>query len=119
MQAAIDMASSAGVAMVGVKNSNHFGIASFYSMLALEADMIGIVLTNASPAIAPYGTATPLFGTNPLSIAVPASKEETYRFGYGHVDCGQGGKIRYAALKGEGFRRDGGWTPGGYADDRS
>ncbi len=102
MQAAIDMASSAGVAMVGVKNSNHFGIASYYSMLALEADMIGIVLTNASPAIAPYGTATPLFGTNPLSIAVPASKEKPIVLDMAMSTVARG-KIRYAALKGEGI----------------
>lgn len=74
MKAAIDMARIYGIGLVAVKNSNHFGVASYFSMLASKEDMIGLVMTNASPAIAPFGTKTPLLGTNPLTVAVPAKR---------------------------------------------
>ena len=48
MQLAIEKAREYGCGMVAVKNSNHFGITAYYSMLAVEADMVGIVMTNAS-----------------------------------------------------------------------
>ncbi len=72
MKQAMEIAGLYGIGMVAVKNSNHFGVASYYSMMALEKDMIGLVITNASPAIAPFGTKTPFLGTNPLTVAVPA-----------------------------------------------
>ncbi|HHV19043.1 MAG TPA: Ldh family oxidoreductase [Thermoanaerobacterales bacterium] len=99
MKAAIDIARVYGIGMVGVKNSNHFGIASYYSMLALEEDMIGLVITHSSPAIAPYGTTKPLLGTNPLSIAVPADKQKPIVLDMSMSMVARG-KIRYAALTG-------------------
>lgn len=72
MKQAMSIARLYGIGMAAVKNSNHFGVASYYSMLALEENMIGLVMTNASPAIAPFGTKTPLLGTNPLTVSVPA-----------------------------------------------
>ena len=76
MTLAIDKAQVNGIGMVAVKNSNHFGVAAFYAMKALSNDMIGNgSCTNASPAIAPFNTRTPLMGTNPIVIAVPAAKQ--------------------------------------------
>lgn len=72
MEQVIKIARVYGIGMVAVKNSNHFGVASYYSMMALKENMIGLVMTNASPAIAPFGTKAPLLGTNPLTVAVPA-----------------------------------------------
>jgi LDH2 family malate/lactate/ureidoglycolate dehydrogenase len=72
MKEAINIARIYGIGMVTVKDSNHFGVASYFSMMASKEDMIGLVMTNASPAIAPFGTKTPLLGTNPLTVAVPA-----------------------------------------------
>jgi len=100
MTAAIEIASLYGIGVVGVKNSNHFGIASYYSMLALEKDMIGIVMTHASPAIAPFGTKTPLLGTNPLTAAVPTSKEIPIVLDMSMSTVARG-KIRYSAMKNE------------------
>jgi LDH2 family malate/lactate/ureidoglycolate dehydrogenase len=100
MNTAVDIAKTYGVAMVGVKNSNHFGIASYYSMIALESDMIGIVTTHSSPAIAPYGTVVPLLGTNPISIAVPVSNGKPIVLDMSMSTVARG-KIRYSALKGE------------------
>ena len=99
MKAAMDIAKLYGIGLVGVKNSNHFGIASYYSMLALEEDMIGVVLTHSSPAIAPFGTKQPLLGTNPLSVAVPADKHKPIVLDMSMSVVARG-KIRYAALTG-------------------
>ena len=64
-----------GVSFVAVKNSNHFGIGAYYAMMALEEDMIGIVGTNTSPLMAPFGGKEPLLGTNPIAVAVPTKEE--------------------------------------------
>lgn len=100
MNTAVDIARIYGIGLVGVKNSNHFGIASYYSMLALQKGMIGIVLTHSSPAIAPYGTITPLLGTNPLSIAILSKNDKPIVLDMSMSTVARG-KIRYAALAGE------------------
>ena len=73
MAMAIEKAKSNGVALVAVKNSNHFGAAAYFARMACEADMIGLVTTNAAPSIAPYGAKVALVGTNPLCAAIPAA----------------------------------------------
>lgn len=74
MQIAIRKAKEAGVSYVLVKNSNHLGACAYYSMMALDYDMIGVTSTNASPRLAPTGGVERLLGNNPWSIAVPAGK---------------------------------------------
>lgn len=71
MELCIKKATSYGIGLVGVRNSNNFGTASFISEQATTQGMIGIVLGNSGPAIAPTGGSRPLFGTNPLGIAFP------------------------------------------------
>ncbi len=64
-----------GIALVGVKGSNHFGMAAHYAMKALP-DMIGVVLTISNiNTMAPWGGLDVLLGNNPIAIAVPAGKE--------------------------------------------
>ncbi|MEI9934081.1 MAG: Ldh family oxidoreductase [Ferruginibacter sp.] len=75
MQIAIDKAKNVGTGWVSVKNSNHFGIAGFHAMMALEHDMIGIAMTNASPLVAPTFSIERLLGTNPIAVAIPAGNE--------------------------------------------
>lgn len=72
MDIAIKKAEDSGASIVAVKNSNHFGVAAFYAMRAVAAQMIGVVLTNASPAMTPYNAKKRLLGTNPLAVAIPA-----------------------------------------------
>ena len=98
MKTAIDMARIYGIGLVAVKNSNHFGVASYYSMMASEEDMIGLVMTNASPAIAPFGTKTPLLGTNPLTVAVPAKTGKPIVLDMSMSTVARG-KIRMSALQ--------------------
>src|SRR5690348_1984641 len=53
MQVAIEKAKKVGTGWVSVQNSNHFGIAGYHAMMALEYEMIGMAMTNASPLVAP------------------------------------------------------------------
>lgn len=78
MKIAIKKAKQVGTGWVSVENSNHFGIAGYHSMMALEHDMIGISMTNASPLVAPTFSTERLLGTNPISIAIPAGKEAPF-----------------------------------------
>ena len=76
MQIAIDKAHAVGTGWVSVKNSNHFGIAGSYVMMALQHDMIGIAMTNASATVAPTFSKERLLGTNPIAVAIPAGNEQ-------------------------------------------
>ncbi len=78
METAIRKAQDAGTGWVSVRNSNHFGIAAYHAMLALEHDMIGIALTNASPLVAPTFSTERLLGTNPICVAIPAGIEPPF-----------------------------------------
>lgn len=78
MQIAIDKAKNVGTGWVSVKNSNHFGIAGIHAMMALEHDMIGIAMTNASPLVAPTFSVERLLGTNPIAVAIPAGNEPPF-----------------------------------------
>jgi len=75
MQMAIDKAKKYGTAMVVAKNSTHFGIAGYYSMMAADAGMIGITGTNARPSVSPTYGYEPMMGTNPLTIAMPTDED--------------------------------------------
>ncbi len=78
MQVAIDKAKNVGTGWVSVKNSNHFGIAGYHAMMALEHDMIGIAMTNASALVAPTFSIEKMLGTNPIAVAIPAGKQPPF-----------------------------------------
>lgn len=75
MELAIEKSKQSFISMISVRNSNHFGIAGFYSMMALEHDMIGISSTNANALVAPTFSVDRMLGTNPIAFAVPTGKE--------------------------------------------
>jgi L-2-hydroxycarboxylate dehydrogenase (NAD+) len=78
MEIAIQKAKVAGTGWVAVKNSNHFGIAGYHAMMALNHDMIGIAMTNASPLVAPTFSVERLLGTNPICVAIPAGEQPAF-----------------------------------------
>jgi L-2-hydroxycarboxylate dehydrogenase (NAD+) len=78
MEIAIKKAREVGTGWVAVKNSNHFGIAGYHAMMALQHDMIGMAMTNASPLVAPTFSVERLLGTNPIAVAIPADKQPPY-----------------------------------------
>lgn len=71
---AMDKAALHGSGWASVCNTNHYGIASYYSFKALERDMIGWSMTNTTKLVAPLWGAERMLGTNPISIAFPGLK---------------------------------------------
>jgi LDH2 family malate/lactate/ureidoglycolate dehydrogenase len=78
MQLAIKKAHEHSLGFVAVRNSNHFGIAGYYAMMALEEDMIGVCTTNSEVLVVPTFARNAVLGTNPIAIAVPAGNERSY-----------------------------------------
>ncbi len=74
MKIAIEKANTYGSGWVAVKNSNHYGIAGYHALMAVDQDMIGVSMTNASPLVAPTYSSERLLGTNPMCYAFPAGK---------------------------------------------
>ena len=72
---AMNKASEAGTGWVSVSNTNHYGIAGYYVIKALEKDLIGWSMTNTTKLVAPLWGAERMLGTNPIAIAFPAKEE--------------------------------------------
>ena len=71
MSRAVEKAKTTGIAMVGVRHSNHFGIAGYHAMTAAKQGLVGWAFTNAKAEMAPWGSAQAVLGTNPWGIAIP------------------------------------------------
>lgn len=78
MKQVIGKAEKGNLAMAMVGNSNHFGIAGFYAMMALEHDMLGFSFTNTAALGVPVGGRDVMFGTNPMAFAAPAGKHQAF-----------------------------------------
>ncbi|KAG4069402.1 hypothetical protein HA402_012255 [Bradysia odoriphaga] len=78
MEIAMQKAAAVGTGWVSVKNSNHFGIAGYHAMKALDQDMIGMAMTNASPLVAPTFSTERMLGTNPIAVAIPAKEQPAF-----------------------------------------
>jgi len=100
MEIAIEKARAAGTGWVATRNSNHFGIAGYYAMMALQSDMIGICLTNANPLVAPTFSISRMMGTNPIAVAIPAMKQPPYVADFATTPIARG-KLAVAEKKGE------------------
>lgn len=109
MKLAIEKAKNVGSGWVSVRNSNHYGIAGYYAMMALEEDCIGIAMTNASPLVAPTFSNERLLGTNPIAVAIPADKEPPFVLDMATTTAANG--------KLEILQRKGGVMPTGWAQD--
>ena len=75
MEMAIEKAKKYGLGAVAVRNSSHFGIAGYYSLMAIKEGMIGLVTTNARPSIPPTFGSEPMLGTNPLTFGAPTDEK--------------------------------------------
>ena len=78
MDLAIEKALKNGFGFVAVGNSNHYGIAAYYSLMALKHDLIGISLTNSDAYVVPTFGRSVMLGTNPISVTVPTKKEKPF-----------------------------------------
>ena len=100
MQTAIKKAKESGSGWVSTRGSNHYGIAGYYAMMALEHDMIGMSMTNANPLVAPTFSISRLLGTNPIAVAVPAGKHPPFVADFATTPIARG-KLAVAEKKGE------------------
>jgi LDH2 family malate/lactate/ureidoglycolate dehydrogenase len=107
---ALDKAAGAGTGWVAVRHTNHFGIAGYYVLQALERDMIGWAMTNTTKAVAPLWGAERMLGTNPIAIGFPGKEEPPIVLDMS-TSAVPLGKIEIAVRKGEGI-------PAGWAVDR-
>lgn len=110
MKIAIEKAKNAGTGWVSVQNSNHFGIAAHHAMMALEEDMMGIAMTNASPLVAPTFSIDKMLGTNPICVAAPAGEEPPFVADLATTTAANG--------KLEILQRKNLQTPGGWVQDK-
>jgi LDH2 family malate/lactate/ureidoglycolate dehydrogenase len=78
MLTAIEKARAYGCGFATVRNSNHYGIAGYYAMMALDHDMIGMSTTNADVLVVPTFSRDAMYGTNPIAVAVPAGQEKPF-----------------------------------------
>lgn len=107
MQVAIAKARLAGTGWVAVKNSNHFGIAGYHAMMALEHEMIGMAMTNASALVAPTFSTERLLGTNPVAVAVPAGDEAPFVADFATTTAANG---KLEILQRKGMTTPNGWV---------
>src|SRR5215471_9820580 len=97
---AMDMAEKYGTGWVSVCNTNHFGIAGYYALQALERDLIGWAMTNSTKLVAPLWGAERMLGTNPIAIAFPGKEEPPIVIDMA-TSAAAYGKIEIARRKGE------------------
>ena len=110
MELAIDKARKYGLGMVVARNSTHFGIAGYYSIMATKAGMIGLCGTNARPSIAPTFGVENMLGTNPLVFAFPTDEDFPFVNDYA-TSITQRGRI-------EEYAREGKTCPPGWVIDQ-
>ena len=100
MQDAIRRAKAHGIGAVALRNSNHFGTAMYFTLMAARAGCVGFLSTNASPAMAPWGGRKKTVGTNPWSWAAPAGKLAPLVLDIANTGVARG-KIYLARQKGQ------------------
>lgn len=104
---AMAKAEDAGSGWVSVCNTNHYGIAGYYVLQALERDLIGWSMTNSTKLVAPLWGADRMLGTNPIAIAFPGHRHPPIVIDMATSACAYG-KIEMARRRHEPVPR--GWA---------
>lgn len=78
MQLVLEKAKKNNISFAAVRDSNHYGIAGYYAMMALPENLIGFSATNSFPLVVPTFSKNALLGTNPLAVAVPVQGETDF-----------------------------------------
>jgi LDH2 family malate/lactate/ureidoglycolate dehydrogenase len=101
MRLAIEKSRAAGVGAVAVRNSNHFGAAGVYALMAAEAGLIGVATSGVwNVAIVPTFGVDPMFGTNPIAFAAPAGRNPPFVLDMA-TSTAAIGKVKLAKMRGE------------------
>ena len=114
MRRAVQKAKTTGIAMVGVRHSNHFGIAGYHAMTAAEQGLIGWSFTNAAAEMAPWGSAKAVLGTNPWGIAIPRDNDHAIVLDMALTMSGKG-MMRWYEREGRAMPDNWALTPAGEA----
>jgi LDH2 family malate/lactate/ureidoglycolate dehydrogenase len=96
----IERARTHGISGVAVRDSGHFGTAAYFTRQAAEAGCVALLVTNASPAMAPWGGRVKAIGTNPWSVAAPAGRHGVVVMDLANTAVARG-KVYLAAERGE------------------
>jgi L-2-hydroxycarboxylate dehydrogenase (NAD+) len=110
MKKAIELARDHGIAFTAVRNSNHYGIAGYYAMMALEHDMIGISSTDSAHFATPTFGRDKMQGTNPFAYAIPAGEEPAFVFDFATTTVTYG---KLEVYERKGLKLKPGWAVGG------
>jgi LDH2 family malate/lactate/ureidoglycolate dehydrogenase len=78
MTKCIEKAKHSFICFASIRNSNHYGIAGYYTLMALKENLIGISLTNTAPLVVPTFGKEVAIGTNPISIGIPAKDDKPF-----------------------------------------
>jgi len=65
-----------GVVAAPIRRSNHCGAAGLHVERLAEQGLVALLFANTPAAIAPWGGAKPVFGTNPIAFAAPLAGRE-------------------------------------------
>lgn len=80
MEMAIERAKTYGIGTITANNGRHFGAAAFHAAMAIEHGMIGVSMTTGGMNVLPVDGSKPMFGLNPIAIAVPTNSEAPFIF---------------------------------------
>ncbi|EGX91718.1 malate dehydrogenase [Cordyceps militaris CM01] len=117
MAACIASARTYGIGMASVKHSNHFGMSAWIVQQALDADMMSLVFTNSSPALAPWGGRSSLIGVSPLACGAPGRDPSSHFILDMAPSVAARGKIYKAKRRGERIPADWALDAGGRPTD--
>ena len=74
MQVAIDRAREHGIGVAAARGGA--GLLTQFVTMAIDAQMIGMVMTQTGPCVAPLGGYTALLGNGPFAVGVPAGRRD-------------------------------------------
>jgi L-2-hydroxycarboxylate dehydrogenase (NAD+) len=110
MTMAMQKAQEFGSGWITVCNTNHYGAAGYYPVMALQEELIGLSMTNTTKGVAPFNGAEKMLGTNPIAIAFPALTEPPVIIDFASSAVAYG-KVEIA-------RRKGAQMPAGWCIDK-
>ena len=97
---AVQLARDAGVGIVTVKNSNHFGHAAYYAEYMASQDCIGLIMCDGECDVIPFGGREKFLGTDPICCCVPSGNEPWFCMDMATSEVAFG-KVRAAAEAGQ------------------
>ncbi|MDR3336066.1 MAG: Ldh family oxidoreductase [Treponema sp.] len=109
MDWAVSTARKNGIGICSIRNSNHFGIAGYYSEMAARQDMIGMAFSNTAALGVPANARNAFFGTNPIAFAAPADNGRIFSLDMATTTVTRG---RVEVAEREGQKIPPGWAVG-------